>query len=119
MPVEPGMPGEPGIPDAPGNPSAPPGVAEDPGIPGKPGSDGRGGTCVPVTDTLTSKPSSPSSFAPLGSPDELEEVPFGGPFVGIDGEELPEEDAVPPGLELLEPDELDRELELEGIDGIP
>jgi hypothetical protein len=72
-----------------------------------------GGTWVPITDTFTSKPSSPSSDALSESPDELEdEDPLGGPSVGIDG--LPSDDAVDPWLELLE---LDLEADGAGIDG--
>ncbi len=112
----PGEPGVPGIPLGPGVPAAP-GVPGAPGIPGMPGSEGSGGTCVPLTDTSTSNPSSPSSA--LDSPSEPDGPLSGRPPVGIESPRLPEDEAVAPGLELLDPEllELD-ELDVEGIEGL-
>lgn len=113
------MPEDDGIPPVvPGIPSTPPGVPEDPGIPGMPGNgEGIGGICVPLTDTSTSIPSSPSLAVLFESPDEPDELLLVDPPVGMDDPELPEDDAVPPGLELLEPER--DELELEGMEGMP
>jgi len=98
-PGEPGDPGRPaeGIPGDPGIPSAPPGIPGVPGIPGRPGNgEGMGGTCVPLTETLTSIPSSPFEVS-SESPVELEdEELLGGPPVGVEESRLPEEDAVDP-----------------------
>jgi hypothetical protein len=91
-----------------------------PGMPGSPGKgDGIGGTWVPLTETSTSNPSSPSSAVLSESPDELDDEELLGMLaVGMEPG-LPEEDAVELELELLELEDLELdELDDEGIDGV-